>query len=112
MNKRKDESGFAGVTALLGYHGAHVANWPLAAEDVEAVRRLFLDSFVVSLRGARRRSRVTDGRVRPAVDFVLSFDQAKKAADRLRSNQSRGRSPFRWSRLVSVRAHPMRPQQR
>ncbi|WP_370182225.1 zinc-binding dehydrogenase [Rhodococcus wratislaviensis] len=34
---------------------------------------------------------VADGRVRPAVDSVLSFDQAKKAADRLRSNQSRGK---------------------
>ncbi|RZK74723.1 MAG: MmgE/PrpD family protein [Rhodococcus sp. (in: high G+C Gram-positive bacteria)] len=54
MNTTKNESGFAGLTARLADHVAHVANSPLTAEDVEAVRRLFLDGFVVSLWGSTR----------------------------------------------------------
>ncbi|MDT2005398.1 zinc-binding dehydrogenase [Rhodococcus opacus] len=34
---------------------------------------------------------VADGRVRPVIDSVFTFGQAKVAADRLRSNQSRGK---------------------
>ena len=54
MNTTKNESGFAGLTARLADHVAHVANSPLTEEDVEAVRRLFLDGFVVSLWGSTR----------------------------------------------------------
>ncbi|MFI6572379.1 MmgE/PrpD family protein [Nocardia fluminea] len=53
--------GSAGVTARLAEHVASVANSTLDADDVEAVRRLFLDNFIVSLWGS---TRPAAGRVR------------------------------------------------
>ncbi|WP_077003012.1 MmgE/PrpD family protein [Variovorax sp. KK3] len=60
-NSRSDpiENGASGVngantTAAIAHHVAAVANAPLAGTDVEALRRLLLDNFLVSLWGATR----------------------------------------------------------
>ncbi|WP_243736732.1 MmgE/PrpD family protein [Cupriavidus sp. L7L] len=44
----------AGATATIARHVARVANAQLDAADMEALRRLFLDNFVVSLWGSTR----------------------------------------------------------
>ncbi|MGW4346722.1 MmgE/PrpD family protein [Streptomyces sp. NPDC004690] len=44
----------AGLTARLAAHVAQVADSQPAAEDIEAIRRLFLDNFIVSLWGSTR----------------------------------------------------------
>ncbi|MFC8386585.1 MmgE/PrpD family protein [Nocardia sp. NPDC057272] len=54
-------TGSVGVTARLAEHVAAVANSSLGADDVEAIRRLFLDNFIVSLWGS---TRPAAGRVR------------------------------------------------
>lgn len=46
--------GGAGLTARLAGHVAEVANRPLTGADTEAMRRLFLDNFIVSLWGITR----------------------------------------------------------
>lgn len=42
------------LTRTIASHVAAVANTPLAGDDIEAVRRLLLDNFIVSLWGATR----------------------------------------------------------
>ncbi len=46
---------------------------------------------VIATAGQRLLPAVADGRVRPLIDTILSFDTATQAAERLRSHQAQGK---------------------
>jgi NADPH:quinone reductase-like Zn-dependent oxidoreductase len=78
---------------------------PRAAVDLDqlAFRRLRVLGTTFSIRSAEERAEVyaavtrdalptvADGRVRPVVDTVVPFDEAHRAADRMRSNDAVGK---------------------
>jgi NADPH2:quinone reductase len=78
---------------------------PRATVDLDRLsfRRLRVQGTTFSIRTAEERAEVyaavtrealppvADGRVRPVIDCVVPFDEAQRAADRMRSNQAVGK---------------------